>query len=168
MFAWQFAKAQHIAHEHNLTAFISMQNHYNLIYREEEREMVPLCADLGVGVTPWSPLARGLLARSPEGVNTPRRQQDPIIDRFYADTAEADKAVIAAATEIAEENDTNIASIALAWLLHRPQVTAPIVGATRSQHLKDAVTALTVTLSADQLKRLESPYIPHALAELGA
>lgn len=166
MYAWQFSKAQHAAQHNGLTPFISMQNHYNLLYREEEREMLPLCRDLGVGLTPWSPLARGKLARPTQTTQTTRALQDPILDRFYTPTTNVDEPIIDAVATIAREHHTPMASIALAWLLQRPQVAAPIIGATRTQHLTDAITALDIRLTPDQTKQLESQYAPHEIAEL--
>jgi 1-deoxyxylulose-5-phosphate synthase len=161
MFAWQFAKAQATA----ITPFVSMQNHYNLIYREEEREMIPQCLDQGVGVIPWSPLARGLLAgnRTREGEKlTTRAQTDGFGDALY--TPEVDFAVIDRLTEVASERGLPSAQVALAWLLHKPGVTAPIVGATKLHHLQDAIAAEQVTLSDEEIARLEEPYVPHAIA----
>lgn len=166
MYAWQFAKAQHVAQQHGLTPFISMQNHYNLLYREEEREMLPLCHDQGVALTPWSPLARGKLARPASGVRTARSERDPILDRFYTATADIDSPVIDAVANVAREHDTSMASVALAWILQRPQVIAPIIGATRTEHLADAINALDLRLSDDQVKAIESQYVPHPIAEL--
>ncbi|MEV5571025.1 aldo/keto reductase [Spirillospora sp. NPDC052269] len=151
MFAWQFAKAQHSAP----TPFVSMQNHYNLVYREEEREMIPLCRDQGVGVLPYSPLARGLLARQ---AGTARLDGDPILKQFYD---EADLDVVRAVREVAAERDVAPAQIALAWLMGKDGVTAPIVGATQSRHVDDAVAATDLELSEDEIKRLEEPYRPH-------
>lgn len=166
MYAWQFAKAQHTAVVNGLTPFISMQNHYNLIYREEEREMIPLCRDQGVGITPWSPLARGLLARHPDSGSTVRAGQDPIQKRFYADTAHADATVIDTVAAIADELGASMATVALAWLLRQPGVVAPVIGITRSRHLADAVAALRTALTPDHLGRLARDYVPHAVAEL--
>jgi aryl-alcohol dehydrogenase-like predicted oxidoreductase len=162
MFAWQFAKAQSIAADHGWTRFVSMQNHYNLVYREEEREMIPLCIDQGVGVIPWSPLARGLLAgnRSRDGVkHTTRANTDAFGDRLYTQPADFD--VADRAGEVAAERGVPAAQVALAWLLHRPGVTAPIVGATRPGHIEDALAAEKLELSADEIARLEEPYVPH-------
>jgi aryl-alcohol dehydrogenase-like predicted oxidoreductase len=161
MFAWQFAKAQSVAP----TPFVSMQNHYNLVYREEEREMIPQCVDQGVGVLPWSPLARGLLAgtRTREGEKLTRRARtDPFGDSLY--DPEVDFAVVDRAAEVAEARGVPTAQVALAWLLHKPGVTAPIVGATRTEHLDDAIAAEQLTLDADELARLEEPYVPHAVS----
>ena len=159
MFAWQFAKAQHVAP----TPFVSMQNHYNLVYREEEREMIPLCLDQGIGVIPYSPLARGLLTGSRErGVpaRTARSQNDPLADEMYG---EGDFDVVDAVQAVAAERDVSPARVALAWLLGRPGVVAPIVGATRLAHLKDAVAAVELALSQEESARLEAPYRPHAV-----
>ncbi|MFI0819957.1 aldo/keto reductase [Streptomyces sp. NPDC021098] len=163
MYAWQFAKAQHTADTHGWTRFVSMQNHYNLLYREEEREMNPLCLDQGVGVIPWSPLARGLLAgtrdRDRTGTTT-RAANDPLVERWYAD-AEFD--IVDAVREVAGERGVSPAQVALAWLLGRPAVTAPIVGATKLSHLEDAVAAVDLTLTEDEIARLEAPYRPRAI-----
>jgi len=161
MFAWQFAKAQACAP----TRFVSMQNHYNLIYREEEREMIPQCIDQGIGVIPWSPLARGLLAgtRTREGERlTTRSRTDPFGDSLYR--PDVDFTVIDRAAEVAAERGVPTAQVALAWLLHRPGVTAPIVGATKLQHLEDALAAEELSLSGDEIARLEEPYVAHAIA----
>jgi aryl-alcohol dehydrogenase-like predicted oxidoreductase len=158
MYAWQFAKAQHVAP----TRFVSMQNHYNLIYREEEREMIPLCLDQGVGVIPWSPLARGLLAgsRTADGkALTKRAGSDPFADVLYR--PELDRPVIDRAGEVARERGVPTAQVALAWLLHKPGVTAPIVGATKIEHLDDILAAEKLSLAADEVARLEEPYAPH-------
>jgi len=161
MFAWQFAKAQHVADDHGWTRFVSMQNHYNLIYREEEREMIPQCIDQGVGVIPWSPLARGVLAgsRTREGERrTTRSKSDAFQDTLY--TA-ADFDVVDRAGEVAAERGVPSAQVALAWLLRQPGVTAPIVGATRLGHLEDALAAEQLDLSEDEMRRLEELYVPH-------
>src|SRR4051812_14107505 len=162
MFAWQFAKAQHVAERHDWTPFVSMQNHYNLVYREEEREMIPLCLDQGVGVIPWSPLARGVLAgnRSREGEKrTARAGSDGFADYLYAQPTDFD--VVDRVAEIAEARGVPSAQVALAWLLHKPGVTAPIVGATKLGHLEDALAAQQLSLSDEELARLEEPYVPH-------
>jgi 1-deoxyxylulose-5-phosphate synthase len=164
MFAWQFAKAQKVAR----TRFVSMQNHYNLIYREEEREMIPQCIDQGVGVIPWSPLARGMLAgnRTREGERrTTRAQTDAFGDNLYK--PEVDFDVVDRLVEVAGERGDPPAQVGLAWLLHKPGVTAPIVGATKLAHLEDAVAAERLTLSAEEIERLEEPYVPHAIAGHG-
>jgi aryl-alcohol dehydrogenase-like predicted oxidoreductase len=161
MYAWQFAKAQHTADRLGLTRFVSMQNHYNLVYREEEREMIPLCRDMGVGVIPWSPLARGLLAGTRTrdgGRHTVRAGNDPFADAMYTD---ADFDVVDRLVEVAGERGLPPAQVALAWLLHQPGVTAPIVGATKPRHLDDAIAAAEVDLSGEELKRLAEPYLPH-------
>jgi 1-deoxyxylulose-5-phosphate synthase len=161
MFAWQFAKAQRVAE----TPFVSMQNHYNLIYREEEREMIPQCVDQGVALIPWSPLARGLLAgnRTREGERrTTRAQTDAFADSLY--DPEIDFEVIDRLDEVAEQKGESSVRVALAWLLHKPGVTAPIVGATRLQHLDDALAAEALSLTGEELARLEQPYVPHAIA----
>lgn len=162
MFAWQFAKAQHTAETNGWTKFVSMQNHYNLIYREEEREMIPLCLDQGVGCIPWSPLARGVLAgnRSREGGrHTTRSSTDPFTDYLYAQPTDFD--VVDAVGDVAAARGVPAAQVALAWLLAKPGVTAPIVGSTRKRHLKDALAAEELTLSDDEIARLEKPYVPH-------
>jgi aryl-alcohol dehydrogenase-like predicted oxidoreductase len=163
MYAWQFAKAQHIAETHGWTTFVSMQNHYNLVYREEEREMVPLCLDQGVGIIPWSPLARGLLTGTRERggeQTTVRSGSDPIADTMYTDD---DFDVVDVVRAVAAERGLPPARIALAWLLDRPGVTAPIIGATRTQHLTDAVEAVRVRLTEDEVTRLQATYRPHAV-----
>jgi 1-deoxyxylulose-5-phosphate synthase len=161
MFAWQFAKAQHLAETNGWTRFSSMQNYYNLLYREEEREMIPLCLDQGVGCIPWSPLARGLLAgnRDRDGVrNTVRAGSDAYADALYSD---ADFDVVDAVKAVAGERGLPPAQIALAWLLSKPVVSAPIVGATKIGHLEDAVAAVGVKLSEEEVARLEAPYRTH-------
>jgi 1-deoxyxylulose-5-phosphate synthase len=161
MYAWQFAKAQHTAMVAGWTRFVSMQNHYNLVYREEEREMIPLCLDQGVGVIPWSPLARGLLAGTRERGGerrTVRAGADPLADEMYE---EADFDVVDVVRAVAGERGVPPAQVALAWLLGRPAVSAPIVGATRLGHLDDAVAAVDLTLTAEEVARLEAPYRPH-------
>jgi len=162
MFAWQFAKAQSIA----VTPFVSMQNHYNLVYREEEREMIPQCIDQGVGVIPWSPLARGLLAgnrtRSGDRLTT-RANTDRFGDLLYTQL-DVDFDVVERAMQVAGARGVRTAQIALAWLLHRPGVTAPIVGATKMEHLEDALAAERLGLSGEEIAALEEPYIPHAIA----
>ena len=161
MFAWQFAKAQEVARANGWTPFISMQNHYNLIYREEEREMLPLCADQGIGVLPWSPLARGLLTgtrgRGGQG-DSVRASNDPVADRLYSDD---DFVVVDAVRLVAEKRELSMAQVALAWLLSRPGVTAPIVGATKLAHLQEALAALEVTLTGEDVTTVESGYRPH-------
>ena len=161
MYAWQFAKAQRVAP----TRFVSMQNHYNLLYREEEREMIPQCLDLGVGVIPWSPLARGLLAgsRTSSGEQlTSRSRTDPFLDSLYR--PDLDVQVIERVGEIAAERGVPTAQIALAWLLHKPGVTAPIVGATKVEHVEDALAAEALALSEAEIERLEAVYVPHPVS----
>jgi len=161
MYAWQFAKAQHTASAAGATRFVSMQNHYNLVYREEEREMIPLCLDQGVGVIPYSPLARGLLAGSRERGGqrrTVRSGTDPLAEEMYD---EADFDVVDVVCAVAAENGVPPAQIALAWLLGKPGVNAPIVGATRQTHLDDAIAAVNVVLSEKERGSLEAPYRPH-------
>jgi len=160
MYAWQFAKAQSVA----ATRFISMQNHYNLLYREEEREMIPQCIDQGVGVIPWSPLARGVLTgnRTRSGEKrTTRANTDGFADHLYS---QADFEVVDRCAEVAGERGVPPAQVALAWLLGRPGVTAPIVGATKVEHLDDALAAEQLSLSDEEVERLEEPYVPHAVA----
>ncbi len=163
MWAWQFAKAQHVAEKNGWTRFVSMQNHYNLLYREEEREMAPLCRDMGVGMIPWSPLARGLLARGP-GAKTARSETDQFAKRLYASMAEADGRVLSALDTLAKGRGLPHAQVALAWLLHKGGVAAPIVGATKMQHLDDAAAAAGVKLTAEEVRALEAPYVPHPVA----
>jgi 1-deoxyxylulose-5-phosphate synthase len=161
MYAWQFAKAQ----SSGPTRFVSMQNHYNLIYREEEREMIPQCIDQGVGVVPWSPLARGLLAgsRKPSGERqTTRAKTDPFLDSLYR--PDLDVPVIDRLDDVAAEAGTSSAQMALAWLLHKPGVTAPIVGSTKVEHVEDALAAESLSLSDEQLARLEEPYLAHPVS----
>jgi 1-deoxyxylulose-5-phosphate synthase len=161
MYAWQFAKAQRVA----ATPFVSMQNHYNLIYREEEREMIPQCLDQGVGVVPWSPLARGLLAgsRTSSGERlTTRANTDPFLDSLYR--PDLDVPVIERAAEVASERGVSPARVALAWLLHKPGVTAPIVGATKLAHVEDALAAEALSLSDDEIRRLEERYVTHPVS----
>jgi 1-deoxyxylulose-5-phosphate synthase len=160
MYAWQFAKAQRLA----MTPFVSMQNHYNLIYREEEREMIPQCLDQGIGVLPWSPLARGQLARSPNAStdSTARANADPFRDSLYK--PDLDGPVIEALADVAADQNVSPAQVALAWLLQKPGVTAPIVGATKLAHVEDALAAETLELSDDDIRRLEERYAPHPVS----
>ena len=165
MFAWQFCKALYLADLHSGTRFVSMQPHYNLLNREEEREMLPLCLAEGIGVMPWSPLARGRLARGWETQSsTTRAQTDEYGKKLYSGTEEADKPVVDRVGEIAKARRIPRAQIALAWLLHKPAVTAPIVGATKLHHLEEAVAALDVKLSDAEIEALEAPYVPHSIA----
>jgi aryl-alcohol dehydrogenase-like predicted oxidoreductase len=159
MFSWQFAKALYLADRHGWTRFVSMQNHYNLLYREEEREMMPLCRDQGIGVIPWSPLARGRLTRPWQGESR-RFETDQFGKSLYGQTEAADRAVVDRLGEIAERRGAPRAQVALAWLLAKG-VTAPIVGATRPHHLADAVAALELRLTAEETAALEQPYTPH-------
>jgi len=162
MFAWQFAKAQNLAGRHGGTRFASMQNHYNLIYREEEREMIPLCADQGVAVLPYSPLARGVLTgnRGRQGERrTARAGDDPLSDERYSSPSDFD--VVDRLAEVAAARGAPPAQVALAWLLSRPTVTAPIVGATRLGHISDALAAVQLTLTDEEVRRLEELYLPH-------
>jgi aryl-alcohol dehydrogenase-like predicted oxidoreductase len=162
MFAWQFAKAQHAAERRGWTRFSVMQCHYNLVYREEEREMIPQCIDQGIGVIPWSPLARGVLAgnRTRAGDRrTTRSGTDPFADHLYSHSADFD--VVERVAEVAAERDVPPAQVALAWLLHKPAVTAPIVGATSVAHVEDALAAEKLELSPEEIDRLEEPYVPH-------
>lgn len=162
MFSWQFAKAQHVAEVHNWTTFVCMQPHYNLIYREEEREMIPLCIDQGVGVIPWSPLARGVLAgnRNRAGEHhTVRSDTDSFTDYLYSEPTDFD--VVERVAEVAAGRKVPPAQVALAWLLQRPGVTAPIVGATKPSHMVDALGAEQLELTEDEVVRLEELYVPH-------
>jgi len=162
MFAWQFSKAQYTAQRHGWARFVSMQNHYNLVYREEEREMIPLCIDQGVGLIPWSPLARGFLTggrQRGDWGGTTRAKSDEFGHSMYY--REEDFAVTDRAAEIAKERGATQSQIALAWILSKPYVTAPIIGATKMNHLEEAIAALDIKLSEDEVKRLEEPYKPH-------
>ncbi|GGL13505.1 aldo/keto reductase [Planomonospora parontospora] len=163
MAAWQFAKAQHVAEANGWTKFVSMQPHYNLLYREEEREMLPLCADQGVGVIPWSPLARGLLARAGSAESTVRAGSDPRIDALYTDE-ENNRLILDRVAQVAREREVPAARVALAWLLHQPAVTAPIVGATRDRHLDDAVAAVELALTDKEISFLAEPYRPRPVS----
>jgi aryl-alcohol dehydrogenase-like predicted oxidoreductase len=163
MHAYQFAKALHVAERNGWTKFVSMQNHYNLIYREEEREMIPLCVSEGLGVIPWSPLARGLLTRPREKSKgeTTRSTTHTVSDRLYTNV---DWGVVDAVETVAKARGISMAQVGLAWLLSKPAVTAPIVGATKPKHLEDAVAALDVSLTAEEIAALESPYRPKAFS----
>jgi aryl-alcohol dehydrogenase-like predicted oxidoreductase len=165
MYAWQFCQALYLADLHGWTRFVSMQDHYNLLYREEEREMIGLCRDQGIGVIPWSPLARGRLARPWEDEPTTTRAETDLFGKtLYARTQDADHAVVDRVGEIAEARGVERAQVALAWLLQKPGVTAPIVGATKMRHLDDAVAALSLKLTIEDVALLEAPYVPHAVA----
>ncbi|WP_130732725.1 aldo/keto reductase [Komagataeibacter xylinus] len=163
MFAWQFAKAQETARLNGWTRFVTMQNYLNLLYREEEREMIPLCADQGVGILPWSPLARGRLAR-PVGEQTKRSETDAFGQTLFAATEEADNAVISAVERVAAARSIPMAQVSLAWVLAKSEVSAPIVGASKSPHLDDAMAALEIMLSSDEVAALERDYLPHPVA----
>ena len=163
MYAWQFAQALAIADREGWTRFVTMQNFLNLLYREEEREMLPLCAAEGIGVIPWSPLARGRLTRDWDETSA-RSETDEFGKKLYARTGEADRKVVERVAEVAARRGVPRAQIALAWVLAKPGVTAPIVGATKLQHLDDALAALTLTLSPEEIAALEEPYVPHAVA----
>jgi aryl-alcohol dehydrogenase-like predicted oxidoreductase len=165
MAAWQFAKAQYTADLNGWTRFVSMQPQVNLIYREEEREMIPLCRDMGVGVIPWSPLARGKLTRDWD--ETTARGQTDVVSKFLYDrTADQDRKIVEAVAAASKARGLSRAQVAMAWLLQKPGITAPIVGATKPQHLSDAVAALDVHLTADEIAALEAPYVPHAVTGL--
>jgi aryl-alcohol dehydrogenase (NADP+) len=162
MFAWQFAKAQHVAERHGWARFVSMQNHYNLVYREEEREMNPLCRDQGVGLIPWSPLARGFLAGNrtrEKGGETTRARSDAFAHQMYFQ--DADFAVLDAVRAVAGRHGVSMAQVATAWILRQPGVTAPIIGASKMQQLEEAVASLDITLSDEDSAALEGPYVPH-------
>ena len=162
MFAWQFAKMLYTADERGLTRFVTMQNHYNLIYREEEREMIPLCRDQGIGVIPWSPLARGFLAgnRSPQEFGeTSRAKTDEYAQKLYYQPSDFD--VVNRITEIARRRGVSNSQIALAWILSKPGITAPIIGASKMQHLEEVVAAFDIKLDAEEQRQLEEPYQPH-------
>jgi aryl-alcohol dehydrogenase-like predicted oxidoreductase len=163
MEAWRFAKMQHAAERHNWTKFVSMQPQYNLLYREEEREMLPLCLDQGVGVIPWSPLARGRLTREWQAEDTHRSQNDAFARQIYHETAQQDRGVFDAVSKIAQDRGIARAHVALAWTLAKPAITAPIVGATKAEHLADAIAALAVTLTAEEIAAVEAPYVPHPI-----
>jgi 1-deoxyxylulose-5-phosphate synthase len=160
MEAWRFAKMQHVADRNGWTQFVSMQPQYNLLYREEEREMLPLCEDQGVGVIPWSPMARGRLTRD-WSETSQRTENDAFALKMYQRAAELDQEVIAVVARIAEEHGVPRAHVALAWLLAKPVITAPIVGATKAEHLATAITALDFSLSDAEIADLEAPYVPH-------
>ncbi|ETT65918.1 alcohol dehydrogenase [Paenibacillus odorifer] len=160
MYAWQFLQAQHVAERNGWTKFVSMQNYLNLLYREEDREMLPLCREEGIGVIPWSPLAKGRLTRD-WNEQTARSEIDEVGKAFYAKMAEADRKVVEVVAEIAAKRGIPRAQVALAWVLQKKPVTSPIIGATKPNHLEDAVAALSVTLEPSDIARLEEPYVPH-------
>jgi 1-deoxyxylulose-5-phosphate synthase len=164
MFAWQFAKMNHSADARGWTPFVTMQNHYNLLYREEEREMFPLCADRSVGIIPWSPLARGVLAREIKSA-TVRARTDQYAPHLYgAELSEQDREIVAAVHKVAAGRGVPAAQVALAWVCQKPGIVAPIVGASKLHHIEDAVAALTLNLSAGEMQALEAPYLPRAVA----
>ena len=163
MFAWQFATALHLAQRHGWARFVTMQNHYNLLYREEEREMLPLCADAGIGVIPWSPLARGVLTR-PWDAQTARRGGDRYIDRLYGET---ERGIVTGLARVAAARGVPPAQVALAWVLAQPAVSAPIVGVTRPGHLQDALAACDLELTAAELAALAAPYRPRPAGMFG-
>jgi aryl-alcohol dehydrogenase-like predicted oxidoreductase len=165
MWAWQFSKALHLSEKRGWAKFVTMQPHYNLIYREEEREMLPLCLDQGVGVIPWSPLARGRLARKSDET-TKRLESDQFGKTIYSKTADADKAVVDRVAEVAEKRGVPQAQVALAWMLTKPAITSPIVGATKQKHLEDAAAAVSLKLTPEEVKALEEPYVSHAVVGL--
>ncbi|MCE9608587.1 MAG: aldo/keto reductase [Planctomycetia bacterium] len=164
MYAWQFCSALHIAARHGWTRFVSMQNHYNLLYREEEREMLRLCAAEGIGVMPWSPLARGRLTRTWNAAPTDRIGKDVYGNTLYDKTEAADQAVVERVEKLAAARKLPMAQVGLAWILSKSVVTSPIVGATKMQHLEDAVAALGVKLTPEEIASLEEPYVPHAVS----
>jgi 1-deoxyxylulose-5-phosphate synthase len=163
MFAWQFQKALHVAEKHGWTRFVSMQDHLNLIYREEEREMLPLCREEKIGVIPYSPLASGRLTRDWSSESTLRSETDQIAKAKYDATAETDRQIVERVAEVADKHEVPRVHIALAWLLQKRPVTAPIIGATKITHLEAAVGALSVTLAKDEVTYLEEPYAPHPI-----
>ena len=163
MFAWQFTKSLYLADLHGWTRFVSMQNHYNLLYREEEREMIGLCQSEGIGLIPWSPLARGRLTRPWQSESTKRFETDQFGKTLYSQTEEADRRVVDRLGEISDQRGVPHAQIALAWMLGKPAMTSPIVGATKLQHLKDAAASVSLRLTVEEIESLEEPYIPHPI-----
>jgi 1-deoxyxylulose-5-phosphate synthase len=163
MHAWQFSKALYTSHLNGWTPFVSMQDHVNLLYREEEREMLPLCADQGIAVMPWSPLARGRLTRDWNDTSE-RERTDAYGKRLYEATADSDSSVIAAVTAVAKARNVPRAQVALAWLLQKQEITSPIIGASKPHHLEDAVAALSLDLTDEEVDTLEAPYVPHPVA----
>ena len=161
MHAWQFTKALYLAQLHGWTRFVSMQNHYNLLYREEEREMIPLCQSEGIGIIPWSPLARGRLARPWQTESTKRYETDQFGKSLYSRTEELDHSVVDHLGRVSEQRGVSRAQVALAWMLSKPAITAPIVGATKPHHLSDAAAALSLRLTPEEIASLEEPYAPH-------
>ena len=163
MYAWQFAKALGVAGKNHWTRFVSMQNFVNLMYREEEREMLPLCKAEGIGVIPWSPLARGRLAR-PWQSTTNRSEKDVFGKKIYGSTTDADHAIVDKVAEVSKRRGVPMAQVALAWVLQKSEVTSPIIGATKPEHLRDAIASLELKLTAEEVTELEAPYVPHAVA----
>lgn len=161
MYAWQFQKARNVADKHGWSNFVSMQNHWNLLYREEEREMVPYCQDAGVALTPYSPLAAGRLSRKPEEGDTKRHQTDQVAISKYAKTEEQDSRIVESVAQVAADHSVSMSQIALAWLMHKPMLAAPIIGATKLHHVEDAVKAVDVKLTAEEINYLEELYLPH-------
>lgn len=162
MYAWQFLKAQHVAERNGWTRFVAMQNHYNLMYREEEREMLPLCKEDKIGVIPWSPLAAGRLAR-PWGETDDRAKVDEIGKSIYGSTVDSDRKVVERVAEVAAKRGVPMPQISLAWLLHKEPVTAPVVGTTEISHIEDAVAALSITFTPEEIALLEEAYVPHPM-----
>jgi aryl-alcohol dehydrogenase (NADP+) len=166
MFAWQFSKALYTSEKNGWTKFVSMQNHYNLVYREEEREMIPLCKDQGIGLIPWSPMARGFFAGNRTrggGGETARAQNDPFANELYF--REEDFTVAERVAEVAKRRNVTASQIALAWLLNKPHITAPIIGSSKLEHFDQAIAALEIKLSEEEIKQLEEPYQPHPVLE---
>ncbi len=161
MYAWQFQKARNVADKYGWSNFVSMQNHWNLLYREEEREMVPYCQDAGVALTPYSPLAAGRLSRKPGEGDTKRHQTDQVAISKYAKTEEQDSAIVERVAQVAADHSVSMSQIALAWLMHKPLLAAPIIGATKLHHVEDAVKAVDVKLTAEEINYLEELYLPH-------
>jgi aryl-alcohol dehydrogenase-like predicted oxidoreductase len=163
MYSWQFTKALYLADLHGWTRFVSMQNHYNLLYREEEREMIPLCEAEHIGVIPWSPLARGRLARPWQSEATKRLKTDQFGKTLYAQTEDADRKVVEVLGKVAQARGVPQAQVALAWMLSKPMISSPIVGATKPNHLVDAAAAVSLHLTAEEIDALEKPYVPHTV-----
>jgi 1-deoxyxylulose-5-phosphate synthase len=163
MYAWQFTKALCLAEMHGWPRFVSMQNHYNLLYREEEREMIPLCRSEGIGIIPWSPLARGRLARPWQTESTRRSETDQIGKNMYTQTEQLDQKVVDRVSKVSEQRGVSRAQVALAWMLSKPGISAPIVGATKTHHLSDAAAALALRLTPEEISSLEEPYAPHPI-----
>jgi len=164
MFAWQFLKMLNTSEARGWSKFVSMQNYYNLLYREEEREMFPLCQDQNIATMPWSPLARGKLTRDWDAGESARSKSDRLIPLLYSKTEEADRQVVEAVGEVAANRGVSRAQVALAWMLSKEHVTTPIVGASKASHMDDALAALDLELSSEEIAQLEAPYIPHEVA----